>query len=592
MSKPYIEFRTNKSDGNSIKSDVQSIIPLRRLQKLRYLYMQSPLIEHIRSVLMKSIWSGGVHLYKVSEEGGHFTNDEKKEQWSPPPEIQHTLETNWDSFKADVFDSLLMFGWVCVHFQQLKDQTTGATTTLPHVVPVELYRMLVSTTLENGTSLHALHVREQCELPDTVVFHRFSYDPTPQGMMTSLVAKASAELAYLTDHATTAMTVRQLRCRPTVVIEKGVGTKSEGSGNAAAQRTALLDGIYADTIGHETADRPSATNVLTGHIAVPVGVNLEDDLSIGQKSYNNARHRAALQRGDVEEAARLSSVDWDGEGMRAMGACTGITLKSGEQARFAPTLGESNDFETTRRSLMESIGGVFGVPLSVLSGGGRSGSGNTAVGAEHTKTVHAMYRLGVQEWRKRLSSILTDCFTECYFDLLVAEKTAEKSTKKPVDPYKEKKYRTVHIDFAPSTFVGNEPLRECYEWGVIDFKTFGQYCLSNLGLPADVQVTKPPKENPLGIGLPDPNADHDLKEKEIDLKKEDLKFREKEAKAAAKREEKAAKAETQQKKTEGEKQDNKRKAVKRKSGGAAGSAAKKAKGGEKGQSINLVISAK
>lgn len=586
MPKPCIEFRTNKSDGNSIKSDVQSIIPLERLQKLRYLYMQNPLVEHIRSVLMKSIWSGGVHLYKVSEEGGHFTNDEKKEQWTPPPEIQHTLETSWDSFKVDVFDSLIMFGWVCVHFRQIKDQTTGATTTLPHVVPIELYRMLVSTTLEHGTSLHALHVREQCELPDTVVFHNFSYNPTPQGMMTSLVAKASGELAYLSDHASTAMMVRRLRCRPTVVIEKGVGTKNEGSGSAAAQRTALLDGIHADTIGHETADRPGATNVLTGHVAVPVGVNLEEDLSLGQKSYNKARANAALRRGDVLEATRLSSLDWEGEGVRPMGACTGIALKSGEQARFAPTLGESNDFETTRRSLLESIGGVFGVPLSVLSGGGRSGGGNTTVGAEHTKTVHAMFRLGVQEWRKRLSSILTDCFTECYFDLLVSEKSDEKSTKKTVNPYLEKKYRTVHIDFAPSTFVGNEALRECYEWGVIDFKTFGQYCLSNLGLPADVQVTKPPKDNPLGVGLPDPNADHELKEKEIGLKKEDLKFREREAKAAAKREEKAAKEEkTQQSKAE---DDKKKKAVKRKSGGGdTGSAAKKAKNGEKGQSINI-----
>lgn len=591
MPKPNIEFRTNKSDGNSIKSDVQAIIPLERLQKLRYLYTQNPLVEHIRSVLMKSIWSGGIHLYKVSKEGGHFTNDEKKERWTPPPAIQHTLDTRWDSFKVEVFDSLMMYGWVCVHFQQIKDETSGDTTTVPHVVPIELYRMLVSTTLEGGTSLHALHVREQCELPDTVVFHRFSHDPTPQGMMTSLLAKASSEISYLTDHAATAMMVRRLRCRPTVFIEKGVSTKTEGSGNAAAQRTALLDGIHADVLGHEAADRPSATNVLTGHVAVPLGISLDEDLSIGQRSYNKARQRNALQRGDVAEAVRLSSTDWEGEGVRPMGSCTGIALKSGEQARFVPALGESNDFETTRRNLMESIGGVFGVPLSALSGGGRGGSGNTTAGSEHTRTVHAMFRLGVQVWRKKLSSVLTDCFTECYFDLLMSETPAEEPAEKTdMDPYKEKKYRTVHIDFAPSTFVGNEALREVFQWGIIDFKTFGQYCLSNLGLPVDVQVLQPPKDNPLGIGLPNPNADHELKEKELDLKKEDLKFREKEAVAAAKREEKAAKAETQQNKTE---EDKKKKPAKRKSGGGAtGSAAKKPKTGESGNNIKLVISAK
>ena len=538
MSKPVIEFRANKSDGTSIRSDIQSIVPLTRLQKLRYLYRQNPLVEHIRSVLTKSIWSGGVNLYKVSQEGGHFLGNETKIPWTPPPDVQHILDTVWSSFKVDVFDSLLMFGWVVVHFQQRKDETSDKIITIPHVVPCELYRMLISTTLEHGTTLHALHVREQCELPDTIVFHKFSYDPSPLGMMNSLVAKAAAELSYLSDHATTAMTIRQLRCRPTVVIEKGVTTKNDQSGNAEAQRRALLDGIHSDTIGHEAADRPSATNVTTGHIAVPEGVNLAEDLEVGQRAYNKARQRAALRRGDVDEAVRLSMIDWEGQGVRPMGACTGIALKSGEQAKFAPTLSESNDFETTRRSLVETIGGVFGVPISVLSGNGRSGGVNSGVGAEHTKTVHAMFRLGVQEWRGKLSSILTDCFTECYFDLLVKEVRGDDQN---VDAYKEKKYRTVHIDFAPSTFVGNAPLRECYEWGIIDFETFGQYCLSNLGLPTDVQVKVPPKDCALGVGLPDPNADVKLKEAELELKREELKFKEQEAKMAHKREEAATK---------------------------------------------------
>lgn len=528
MSKPGLEFRVNKSDGNSIRSDLQTIIPLKQLQKIRYLYRRNPFIEQIRSVMMKAIWSGGVNLYKVSKEGGHFLGNEVKKPWTPPADIQHTLDTRWDSFKVDVFDSLLMYGWVCVHFQQIKDQTSEKVITVPNVVPIELYRMLVSTTLEHGTTLHALHTREQCELPDTIVFHKFSYDPSPMGMMNSLVAKAAAELSYLADHASTAMTVRQLRCRPTVIIEKGTATKNDQTGNAEAQRRALLDGIHSDTIGHETADRPSATNVASGHIAVPQGVNLAEDLKLGAKAYNKARQKAALQRGDIDEAVRLSMLNWEGQGVRPMGSCTGIALKSGEQAKFAPQISESNDFETTRRCLLETVGGVFGVPLSVLSGSSRSGSLGSGVGAEHTRTVHAMFRLGVQEWRKKMSSILTDCFSECYFDLLV-EKVNDGDA--DVDAYKEKRYRTVHIDFAPSTFVDNSALRECYEWGVLDFKTFGQYCLSNLGLPSDVQVTVPPKDNPLGIGLSDPNAEIKLKGNELALKEKELKFKEKEARA-------------------------------------------------------------
>ena len=71
--------------------------------------------------------------------------------------------------------------------------------------------------------------------------------------------------------------------------------------------------------------------------------------------------------------------------------------------------------------MQETIAGVFGVPLSVLTGTGRSGGSQNQQASQQTKTVHAMFRLTVQEWRGKLSRVLTDCFSECWFSLMMKD---------------------------------------------------------------------------------------------------------------------------------------------------------------------------
>jgi len=201
-----------------------------------------------------------------------------------------------------------------------------------------------------------------------------------------------------------------------------------------------------------------------------------------------------------------------------------------------------------------------------------------------------MFRLTVQEWRGRLSRVLTDCFSECWFSLLLKE-GGDKPSSGEIDAYKESEKRMIHLDFSPSTFVGNDQIRELYEWGVIPFKIFGQYCMANCSLPVEEMCKAPPPDNPLGVGLPDPNAELKLKEKELGVKQNELKFKEQESKDAVKREEKAAKeAKAEEKKTKEDEEKKKTTGKKRKdSSGSGGSSSKKAKNDGK---IELVISTK
>lgn len=454
--------------GNDARSELQTVISTSVLKKLRFLYKKHPMMEQIRSVLQKSIWSGGVSLYKINKEASHFLSGEQRVKWNPPPNVQHSLDVKWDHLKYEILDHLLIYGWVVIRFNTVQaKEGNDESEILPFVVPIEFYRMCVSTTLEHGTVLRALNVRDQDEIDQCVVFHQFGFDPTPDGRLNSLVSKAAAAITFMMNQETTNLIIRELRCRPTAFVEKGELVKNEAVGTVLGQRRALLEGLESDTLGYPTADRLEATNVTEGQIPMPMGYSLGNDMRRNDLMFETARQQSAANRGDPVAAAALGK-DNKKTNVRPMGSMTGVSLGTGETVKFAPSITESNTFESTRRCMQETISGVFGVPLSVLTGTGKSGAAQNHA-AQQTKTVHAMFRLTIQEWRGRLSRILTDCFSECWFDLLMKEENLEKNkTKKPtnsIDPYKEKRVRTVHVDFSPSTFVGNEEIRQLYEWG-------------------------------------------------------------------------------------------------------------------------------
>lgn len=596
-----------KYKSNDVRSDLQSIISTDTLKRLRYLYKKHPLMEQIRSVLQKSIWSGGVNLYKVNKEASHFLNGEKRIPYTPPPRVQHSLDTRWDYLKYEILDHLLCYGWVVIKFNEIKDKREEEPEIVPFVVPVEFYRMCVTTNLEDGSVLRALNVRDQDEIENCVVFHRFGYDPTPDGRLNSLVSKAAAAITFMMNHETTDSIVRQLRCRPTAYVEKGTLTKNEAQGSALGQSRALLEGLESDSLGYTTVDHMNATSVKEGQVPLPFGYSLDADMQRNDLMYKRAKHKAAMERGDPVAAAAVG-LDNETNTQRNMGSMTGIVMGAGETVKFAPSISEASNFDPVRRCMQETIAGVFGVPLSVLTGTGRSGGSQNQQASQQTKTVHAMFRLTVQEWRGKLSRVLTDCFSECWFSLMMKDGDSgeRKAPLASIDAYKESERRKIHLDFAPSTFVGNEQIRELYEWGVIPFEVFGKYCMANCSLPVEEMNKAPPSDNPLGVGLPDPNAELDLKEKEVDInkrlkekelgvKKDELSFKEKESENAVKREEKAAKEEKKAKEDDEKKKaaaSKKRKASGGSSSGSSGSSGSNKKAKEGGGKIELVISTK
>ena len=155
---------------------IQHIVSLQDMLDLRDLYHHSALLEQLRSLLQKSVWSAGMGFFKEKVGEGKFSNRGHRVPWRPPPFVESMIEKYWDKLKHDVLDALLCWGFCVVHFQTPRQ--SGETVAddrenafpYPTVVPPELYRLMVSTTLTGGTKLVALDVRDRnTELPDCVV---------------------------------------------------------------------------------------------------------------------------------------------------------------------------------------------------------------------------------------------------------------------------------------------------------------------------------------------------------------------------------------------------------------------------------------
>ena len=151
---------------------------------LRRVYTQSAILEQIRSLLQKSVWSAGMGFFKERTGEGNFSNRGHRVPWRPPPFVESMVEKHWDTFKHDVLDALLCWGFCVVHFQTPRQSGEKVADDrenefpYPTVVPPELFRLLVSTTLTGGTKFVALDVRDRTEIPDTVVYATGGFNPT------------------------------------------------------------------------------------------------------------------------------------------------------------------------------------------------------------------------------------------------------------------------------------------------------------------------------------------------------------------------------------------------------------------------------
>ena len=506
---PGVNFQAVGSlsgDPNGGEPEIQKIIPLEQLLALRRTFRMSPLLEQIRGILQKSVWSAGMSFFRENPDkgDGKFTKNRHREPYTPPDFVRETIESHlWVKFMHDVLDSLLMFGFVVVHYQTPKQADEAVVDErennypFPSVVPAELYRLMVSTSLAGGTKLVALHTRHQEPIPDTVVYCNFGYNPACDGQLNSLVAKAYQDIRFLERHSATFMRIRGIRCHPTAVIESTVEVRDETSGSLSAGRRAFNMDL-SETVGVNPADNLIARTVGEGQLAHtlmvdPNQVSEQDDLM-----YRRARQSNAIRRGDLNAAAMID-VGNDGTGApRRVGVAHGVPLKRGETVKFMPTPSETNDFHSTRQVVMENVAGVFGVPLGVLMGNARSGHGRGVAGESNSRVVHSMYRLTVNEWRNRVADVLTKAWGECYWELMLSEKSTT-SGDTSVNVHAEKRRRMVHVDFQPTTFIDNHELRELYEWGILRWETFSAYALANASLPAEERNPLPPK-HPLGLG--------------------------------------------------------------------------------------------
>ena len=267
---PGVNFQAVGSlSDDSNEPEIQKIIPLEVLLALRRVYRESPLLEQIRGILQKSVWSAGMGFYRenVDKGDGKFTKHRHRKPYKPPSFVRETIESHlWIKFMHDVLDSLLMYGFVVVHYQTPKQADEAVVDErennypFPSVVPAELYRMMVSTSLAGGTKLVALHTRHQEPIPDTVVYCNYGYNPTCDGQLNSLVAKAYPDIRFLQRHAVTFMRIRGIRCHPTAVIESTAEVSDETSGSLSASRRAFNMDL-SQTVGVNPADNLLARTV-------------------------------------------------------------------------------------------------------------------------------------------------------------------------------------------------------------------------------------------------------------------------------------------------------------------------------------------
>ena len=486
------------------KPEIKKMVSYETMRSIRGIYQTSSLLEEIRSLLQKSVWSAGMALFRedVGKTGsGNFTRTGHRIPWTPPSHVRETLEDRWELFKHELLDSLLCYGFCVVHFSSFKEAGLSVVDErqnqypFPTIVAPELYRLVVQTTL-HGTTLSAVDCGTMEELDNTRVFADLGYNPSIDGKLTSLVSKCFVDVYHLEQLSVAAMRQRTLRCNPTVFIESQSDTPAnEAQGQQLGQQQAL-----AQTLGIAPADEPQSQNVLDGHVPLHLGGNPEQQMQADNELFRVARRSLALQRGDFEGAAMASAPKPGVNPVRRFGVGNGIPLKAGETVRPLPLPTESSNFHANQHALHEAVAGVFGVPLGVLKGSAFSSS-NRGVGVANTRVVHSMYRLTVNSWRRRVSDVLTKCFGECYYELLATERLAGSGTPSK-DILDEKRRRLVCVSFHPTTFVDNTDLRELYEWGVIDWETFSSYCMTNSSLPIQDREKAAPKPNPLGIGLP------------------------------------------------------------------------------------------
>lgn len=420
------------------------------MAEMKYLdscYRQSPILHMCSHMITTQLLNNGITFCQ----GGCKSNEVKL---SPKEEAE--VEEVWIPFCKDVLDSILCYGLV----------TVSIADNIPRVLLVGTYQLHVEVTTTGFTYKVMSVSAVDEELPDCVVFDHFGQRLTPNGDFTSIVSKVIPRLLFLKQLRETAIAMEVRRANNTVFSEIKEAT------NAQAKEGTDYD-YYADGNSSELQEsmkfNRNATNVSI--------LNQQKDL-----------YDKYLGRDHAKKAERtLESV---------------IPLPNGHHMQAPPQNTGRGDYGGLHKAIIEDVCATLGCPRSMIMAEGGGGLGQKA----DTEGAHEVFQHTIIYYKKKVGTCLSALYNMIHSDNI--KKKIDFSKLK--DPYEAKAKYSVTVYFPVTPFVSNESLRELYEQGVINWKTYATYALANLSLP-DEDLNKewgkkgrPPIDDILFEKPPDP----------------------------------------------------------------------------------------
>jgi hypothetical protein len=123
-----------------------------------------------------------------------------------------------------------------------------------------------------------------------------------------------------------------------------------------------------------------------------------------------------------------------------------------------------------------------GIPRNYLLGTKGAGVNTRAIAAQNTSQLDST----IQWWRRTLSGLLTEVYTEIYGDAdAAAVATHSLKRRRGFDATAELEKNYINVHFTPEVIGGVETLMHLYKCGVINFDTYAQCSLRSAGLYED-----------------------------------------------------------------------------------------------------------
>lgn len=397
--------------------------------KFKYLhdcYVQSPILHMCSHLISTQLLNNGIAFCK----GGCKSN-----RMEETPQMQAETEDIWIPFTHELITHVLCFGFAVVCVEE----------GLPKLLNIGHFVLQVSVTLTSYEYKVMTPTAVDEEIPNCIVFDHFGHRLTSKGQFTSIVHKVVPRLLFLKRLRETALAMEQRRAENLVFTEAIESNKSTES------REGVDYDFYADSntsqISEELKYQRNKMNVSI--------LNQQMDL---YDQYLNRSHARKAEK-------TLQNV---------------VPLPSGQHMVLPPSQTGRGDLSGLHKTIIEDVCATLGVPRSIImaeSTGGLGGGGDN-------EGKHEVFQATVLAWKKKLSVVLSHVYNVLHSEEIKGNVMKEINKTKS-DMYEAKLKHSVKVFFPVTPFVTNEMLRTLYEQGVIDFKTYAKYAVSNISLPIE-----------------------------------------------------------------------------------------------------------